>query len=155
MKELITAMASMIIVMIFVLQFTANQSTYLKMAGAEHIIKQHRIEAEENCDAGIFKHDELKRKIAEKTGCEASEISVCLNESRNDETAVTYEYRIVIPIHDVIGADRIMGISADKNVVNYTSEGVLHISKRSDESDAENNPAPEENDENSENEKKD
>lgn len=134
MKELITAMASMIILMMFLLQFTTNQSTYIRMAGAEYILKQYRIEAEENCTIESFKNEALKRLLAERTGCEASEIKISISEGKSDETITTYDYSVEIPIYDVIGADKLIGVSTENNVLHYVSNGKLFIRKPEPES---------------------
>ena len=51
MKDLITAIGSLFIVMMFLMQFTANQITYTRIMGAEHSIKEFRLLSEEQGEA--------------------------------------------------------------------------------------------------------
>ena len=46
MKDLITTIASVLVLMMFLLQFTANQVTYTKIMGAEYAVRNFRIENE-------------------------------------------------------------------------------------------------------------
>ena len=46
MKDLITTIASILVLMMFLLQFTANQRTFTEIAGVENAIKIFRIAAE-------------------------------------------------------------------------------------------------------------
>ena len=42
MKDLITTIGSMLILMMFLTQFAASQTTYTRIMGAEHEIKEFR-----------------------------------------------------------------------------------------------------------------
>ena len=62
MKDLITTIGSLIILMMFLMQFTANQTTYTRIMGAEHSIKEFRVLSEEQ---GSIKDEEII-KLKEK-----------------------------------------------------------------------------------------
>ena len=127
MKDLITTIGSLIILMMFLMQFTANQTTYTRIIGAEHSIKEFRVLSEEQ---GSIKDEEiinLKEKISKILCCPASEISVKVAEDSGD-------YSVTMPVYGIIGPARIMGLSDNENMKSHTSCGVIILKKQEEES---------------------
>ena len=94
MKDLITAIGSLFIVMMFLMQFTANQITYTRIMGAEHSIKEFRLLSEER---GSIKEEDiirLKERISEILCCSPSEVSVKVAESGGD-------YVVTMPVYGI------------------------------------------------------
>ena len=130
MKDLITSIASMLILMMFVMQFTANQITYTKIAAAENQVRQFCLISE---NQGIIKSEgiiQLKEKLAGILDCELSQIAVCLSGGRADlrntgEEAVSSDIEITMPVYGVIGAAGVLGIGAEDNVGIHKSAGTI------------------------------
>lgn len=130
MKDLITTIGSIIILMMFLMQFTANQTTYTRIMGAEHSIKEFRVLSEEQ---GSIKSEEiikLKEKISKILGCSTSEISVKVAEDSGD-------YSVSMPIYGIIGPAKIMGISEKENMKYHTSCGVIMLKEQEEEQQGE------------------
>ena len=62
MKDLITTIGSIIILMMFLLQFAANQTTYTRIMGAEHEIKEFRLLSQETGSINNEDINSLKNK---------------------------------------------------------------------------------------------
>ena len=127
MKDLITTIGSLIILMMFLMQFTANQTTYTRIMGAEHSIKEFRVLSEEQ---GSIKDEEiikLKEKLSRILCCSTSEISVKVAEDSGD-------YSVTMPVYGIIGPARIMGLSDNENMKSHTSCGVIILKEQEEES---------------------
>ncbi len=89
MKDLITCVASVMLLMVFLQQFVLNQTTYARLAGAENAAKEFRIELEDSgdreLDAGDVRVRNLKERIAACVGCEPSEVSFSINKISENE----------------------------------------------------------------------
>ena len=89
MKDLITCVASVMLLMVFLQQFVLNQTTYARLAGAENAAKEFRLELEDSgdrdVDAGDVRVRKLKESIAACVGCEPSEVSFSINKISESE----------------------------------------------------------------------
>ena len=89
MKDLITCVASVMLLMVFLQQFVLNQTTYARLAGAENAAKEFRLELENSgdrdIDAGDVRVRKLKESIAACVGCEPSEVSFSINKISESE----------------------------------------------------------------------
>ena len=89
MKDLITCVASVMLLMVFLQQFVLNQTTYARLAGAENAAKEFRLELEDSgdrdIDAGDVRVRKLKESIAACVGCEPSEVSFSINKISEEE----------------------------------------------------------------------
>ena len=127
MKDFITTIGSIIILMMFLMQFAANQTTYTRIMGAEHSIKEFRVLAEEK---GSIKSEEiikLKEKISKIMHCSISEISVKVAESSGD-------YSVTMPVYGIIGPAGIMGMSEKDNMKYHTSCGTIVLKEQEEDS---------------------
>ncbi len=143
MKDFITTIAAIMLLMIFLLQFVTNQAVFTSLAGAEFAVKEFRLTAEKKKSISDLQLRELREKTAERLGCSVGEVSVSINERSADifgagEATDTkdvsyYEYRVQMPICGLIAAADFLGISESENRITYTSEGFICIKEDVDE----------------------
>ena len=116
MKDLITTIGSMLILMMFLTQFAASQTTYTRIMGAEHEIKEFRLLSGEQ---GSIRNEnilQLKQNLSQVLECNASEISVNITDG---------DYVVTMPVYGVIGPWKLLGISQKENVKEHVSKGVI------------------------------
>ena len=100
--------------MMFLMQFAASQTTYIRIMGAEHEIKEFRLLSEEQGrirDEDIF---QLKQNLSQVLDCHRSEISVNVTDG---------EYTVTMPVYGVIGPWKMMGLTEKENVKKHVSAG--------------------------------
>ena len=116
MKDLITTIGSMLILMMFLTQFAASQTTYTRIMGAEHEIKEFRLLSGEQ---GSIRNEnilQLKQNLSQVLECNASEISVNITDG---------DYVVTMPVYGVIGPWKLLGISQKEKVKEHVSKGVI------------------------------
>lgn len=104
MKDLITAIGSIMILMVFVMQFCANQVLASRILMADAIIDD------------ISEQGQYKDKLAECFDCDPNDI---IMEKNNDKLIIK------MPINNVVAAGEFLGISKDANRSIYTREITL------------------------------
>ena len=120
MKDMMTTIASVLVLMMFLLQFTANQTSYTRVMGAEYAVRSFRQTAESAQEISEDAVQDLKTKIAAALRCSARE--------------VTTEPRAVsAPVRGVIGPAAALGIREEDNFFMYQAEG--RIGLRDEKSD--------------------
>ena len=127
MKDLITTIGSMLILMMFLTQFAASQTTYTRIMGAEHEIKEFRLLSGEQ---GSIRNEDilqLKQNLSQVLECNASEISVNITDG---------DYVVTMPVYGVIGPWKLMGISQKENVKEHVSKGVIVFESQEQEKEA-------------------
>ena len=130
MKDFITAIASVIILMMFLMQFTANQLTFTKIMGAEYAVRELRLISE---NQGIIKSESIalmKEKIAAILNCSAEEVAVSLDGAAVDientgEQPVSCSLKVQMPVFGIIGPAGILGLTPEENVRTHISEGII------------------------------
>ena len=122
MKNLITGMACLIILCVFLVQITGYQAAHSKLLYAETVVNTA---VESARQAGCFTEkikDHVRNSISAKLGCEPSEVTI-------DATPVPVlrggiiTYTITFPLKNVIGASKLLGISEEDNRVVRTITG--------------------------------
>ena len=119
MKDLLTTIASVLVLMMFLMQFTADQVTYTKMMGAEYAVRNFRIENEAAAEISAKSADDLRARIAAAVRCAEAEVTV--------HTGPDGTYRVEAPIRGVIGPVAMLGITDEENRFLYTAEGSVRI----------------------------
>lgn len=119
MKDLITAIASVLILMMFLMQFTANQTTYTKVMGAEHAVRSFRLENESGSDITEQSVRELRTRIASVLACTEAEVLVNIDQDGN--------YHAEAPVEGLIGPAAMLGIPEAENRFLFTAEGRIGI----------------------------
>ena len=104
MKDLITTIGAVTILMIFVFQFCINQTIITKVIVAEKFVSS----LEENQDVADI--DRLKNKLSDLFSCDVSELSL---EEREDV------YIIKVPLRNVVACGDFLGISPEDNRATY------------------------------------
>ena len=108
-KELITSIGSITILMIFILQFASNQALVSKFAFSDVIVEKYAdgLAAENSEEA----QRELKRNLTSVLGCSNAEVRL--------ETGADGTYTVSAPVRDVIACGKLLGISDEDNKVIY------------------------------------
>ena len=115
MKDLITTMAALTILMVFVMQFAANQVLGSRILASDKVVQNyHNLLLEEKGKAQEYK-DSLKHDIALCLGCESSEVKV--TETGQETVKVSIE----APLRQVIACGELLGITPEENTARYIS----------------------------------
>ncbi len=138
MKDFITSIASIMLLMIFVLQFATNQAVYTKLVETESCVSLFRDAAEERGEIASADINTLKQKAAYFLDCSPEEIGVNTNALESGNAG----YDISVPLKNVIGAAKFLGISRAENEARYHFRGV--ILTREEEEDGEKTEEKEE-----------
>lgn len=135
MKDLITTIASIMLLMIFVLQFVANQITYTRLTAAGNSVRQFADSAENAGEITDRAVHLLKENIAEAMDCMPDEIQITttVNEMGYNE------YMVRTPLKNIIGAAGMLGISADENRTDYKFRGVILTESKEEEDEKSDN----------------
>ena len=130
MKDLITGLASILLMMVFLQQFVVSQTVYTRIMGTEYAAKQFRLDMEESGEKEIDESSvrRLKEGAAEAAGCEPSEVSVQMKDN---------EYEMAVPIRNIIGAAEFLGISPEENRLVHRTKGIIHRKEEQEEKEDE------------------
>lgn len=132
MKDMITTIASIMILMIFVLQFVTNQITYTRLTGAGSFVKQFERAAAETGEVSAENIQGLRKNAAQALDCLPEEIRVNVQGTESG----AYAYDVRVPLKNIIGAAKMLGISEEENRVEYHFKGVV-LAPKEDEEDEE------------------
>ena len=124
MKEMITAMGALIIMMVFVLQFASYQSIAVKAAAADAAcarILSGKKDAEISGGAGGQVDEEklagrVRQEISLLWGCREEEVSVKVDGG---------VYEVTAPVRRVIACAGLLGIEEEKNIWTYGTAGEM------------------------------
>ena len=130
MKDLITGLASILLLMVFLLQFVVSQTVYTRIMGTEYAAKQFCIDMEESRETEIKERYvwKLKEGAALAAGCDAAEVSVQVTEN---------EYEMSVPIRNIIGAAELLGITPEENQLIHRTKGIVYIKEKQEETEDE------------------
>ena len=119
MKEMITAISSLFILSIFVLQFAVNQNLAVKTAisGAEC----YRL-AEEAGGDGKNYEETVKCRMADIWQCDKDEV-FALTTGMADGGGMSY--RVSLPVKNVIACGQLLGLPEKENIWIYETEGIV------------------------------
>ena len=112
MKDLITTIGAIMILMVFVMQFCSNQVLATRILVADYIIDDYESINIEDSNSVETK----KKELAECFACQPNEIVF-----RKNEDKITIE----MPIKNVIACGDFLGISEAENKSIYTREILL------------------------------
>jgi len=133
MKDMMTTIASVLVLMMFLLQFTANQTSYTRVMGAEYAVRSFRQTAESAQEISEDAVQDLKTKIAVALRCSAREV---MTETRADGV-----YKVSAPVRGVIGPAAALGIREEDNFFMYQAEGRIGLrDEKSDDHTGTGNP---------------
>ena len=129
MKDLITAVASLLLIMVFVLQFSAGQVLHHRMFSADMAVESFRDTVKTEGYISEYNKARLKMELSRILGCSAGDISVAggtgseaMSNSAVTEGGLIY-YHIAYPLQNLISAAAFFGIEEDENRVWHKEEG--------------------------------
>ncbi|WP_303857608.1 hypothetical protein [Aminicella lysinilytica] len=118
MKNLITSMACIAILLAFVLQFTQNQVVYNHIVSIDQAVNTFKEVVKQEGSITAVNEAALKGKISHSTGCGSGEITVAGTRSKVMR-GNRIHYRVEVPIKGIIGAAGFWKISRKDNRINY------------------------------------
>lgn len=118
MKDLITSMAAILILMIYTTQFAANEVLAVKILAADKL-----------CKTELSDEETLKYRLSDIFGCDTDEVEV-----QTDSTG----YEVKAPIKNIIVGANILGIDSNENKTTYKYCGSFSEVKEDEEFDNNN-----------------
>lgn len=124
MKNLVTAIACLIVLSVFLVQITTYQTAHSKILYAETVVNAAAEKAKQDGCFTAENIESLKQKLAGRLGCEPSEIRITAGEYPVPR-GFLIEYSVQYPVKNVIGAAGILGIAAEDNALSNTIRGTV------------------------------
>lgn len=119
MKNLITAIASLVLILAMFVQMTANQRTYNRMIAIDQLVNNFKeIAKEEGCVTAENAAD-LKSQIASAAGVKKSNIQVSGTENQVGR-GKQIDYQVSVKLDGLLGAASFWGVSETDNSGTYT-----------------------------------
>lgn len=110
MKNLITSIASIIILLLFVMQFATNQLTYNKISAVDKSVNNFKeIAKQEGCISSENKNN-LKTSLCGILCCDETDIVISGTEMKKNRGDKIY-YSVVVPIKNIVVGNKIWGLS--------------------------------------------
>lgn len=116
MKDLITTIGSICILMIFVLQFSTNQVITSRILLADKVVDGYVETLELQGSSDEIQKRELSQKLSTILKCEESEILI-------KESDGQYEVRGAIK--NIVASGKLLGISEEENTAQYLIKGEI------------------------------
>ncbi len=121
MKDLITGIACIIILSVFLVQITSYQSAHSRILFAETAVNSAVETAKQDGCLTAQNIAQLRQKLAERLGCSPQDITVSGTSAPVMRGSVI-TYSVTYPLRGIVGASRLLGIAeADNTVVNTIS----------------------------------
>lgn len=142
MKDLITTIASILLLMIFILQFAGNQVLHTRLFQSDMAVESFRDTMKEQGGISEENRQNLIRELADICGCTAEDITV-EGHGLQGESAVRgmlLYYRIRFPMQNLIVMGNVLGIGVEENMVWMDQEG--WVVNRYEEPDHNNGNSP-------------
>ena len=134
MKDLITTVASVLILMIFVLQSAGNQVTHFRVFQSGLAVETFQDVLKEEGQASEASIGRLRQELARLCGCSPEEISVDVQESGGQQTGRReISYEVSFPLENLIVMGGALGIPPEENRAVLTEKG--WVAGRNEESD--------------------
>lgn len=118
MKNLITTIGSIIIILAMVMQVTANQKTYTKLICIDQLVNNFKEVAKEEGFVSEENKAGLVNQISQSTGISKGNISVrgtSVKKKRGD----LIDYTVNVKLNNIMAAPRFWGVSREDNSGNY------------------------------------
>jgi len=114
MKNLITTIASVMIMMVFLLQFINNQVLHNKIMNIDRSVNCFKEIAKQEGRLSDIREEELKTMISKYVDCDESEIAVMADDKVRGRGEVI-NLKVEIPLKNLIAANEVFGIDDDSN----------------------------------------
>lgn len=121
MKELMTAAASLVLLMVFALQFVQNQVVFQHVITIDQQVEAFKEKAKQ--DGCITRENAraLRRAISKETGCKGGEVKIT-GTRKKTRRGERIHYRVSVPIRNIIGSPRFWGLRNGKNQFEYVTD---------------------------------
>ena len=116
MKDLITTIASLLILMIFILQFSGNQVTHHRRFQADMAVESFRDTLKEQGYITEENQSGITAELARICGCGEDMITVEGSSNRKERGSLLH-YRIRYPLQNLIVMGTFLGIEPEDNMV--------------------------------------
>lgn len=123
MKQLITAIACVVLLLVFLPQFTANQASHNKILYVENAVDTFVEEIKQEGYITQTAKQNLEILIADKLDCDVSAVIVSGTTTGPLIRGSIIEYRVEYPVKDVIAMASFWGIDDNDNTANKVIEG--------------------------------
>ena len=121
MKNLITSMACIAILLAFVLQFAQNQVIYNHITSIDQQVNSFKEMAKQDGYIAADNINRLKAGISPQIGCSAEKIKVTGTQTPVKRGQLI-AYKVSVPIEGIISANGFWGINEEENMTQYTIE---------------------------------
>ena len=138
MKDLMTTVASLLILMIFVLQFSANQATHTRIFQADMAVESFRETLKTEGGMSSDSCRMIKEVLAKICGCGQEEILVeCSQETERPAfRGKLIRYRVRFPLKNLIAMGSVLQIAPEANMIWSDQEGwVVSLYEKPDSDD--------------------
>lgn len=125
MKEFIVGLAMLLLLSVFLVQFSSNQIVHDKLLFAQQDIDTCLQEVKQEGYLSAEKKTELEEKIRDSLHDDAAEVSISSHTTSPLQRGELIDYEIKITVEDVIGAASFLGIAEDSNKVTKTYSGYV------------------------------
>jgi len=122
MKDLITAAASLLLLLVFVIQFSAGHVMNSRLFQADGAVETFRERAGVEGCIGTENAGHLKEELSRVLDCSPEEIQVSGEDLPVPEGTLVY-YRIGYPLQNIVAAGKFLGIQEEENRVWHEEEG--------------------------------
>lgn len=139
MKNLITTTASLLLLMLFVLQFAGNQMVHNRLFRADMAIDAFRDMAKEQGYVSEENSTILERALIRICDCDPGMISISGTGAMVERGGLVY-YQVRFPLRNLIAAGAALGIVPEENMAWFDDEGWV-VSRYEREPEAEEDEA--------------
>lgn len=122
MKDLITTVASLFLLMIFVLQFAGNQIVQNQLFRADMAIENFRDSAKEQGCVSSENRELLARTLSRICGCDMDQVQVSGTGDPVERGGLIY-YQVEFPVENLVPAGKALGIASEENMAWFTDDG--------------------------------
>lgn len=143
MKDMITTVASLLILMMFILQFSANQVTHTRIFQADMAVESFRDVLKEEGGLSPVNKREIRNTLSEICGCSSEEILVECSQEADAPVpqGMLIQYRIDFPLKNLIAMGGALQIPPEDNMALSKQEGWVMSRYEEPDSDPGNCPS--------------
>lgn len=125
MKDLITTVASLLILMMFILQFSVNQATHTRIFQADMAVESFRDVLKEEGGLSPVNQSEIRNALSEICGCSSEDVIVECSQKAEAPVpqGMLIKYRINFPLKNLIAMGGALQIPPEDNMVWSKQEG--------------------------------
>ena len=123
MKQLITGIAVLLLISVFLIQTIATQGTHSDVLYCETRVETFAEQVKQDGYITETNKANLQASIAAQVGCEPAQVIVTGYDVAPLLRGSIIEYTVTYPVRDVIGSANFWGISEEENVATKKIEG--------------------------------